>query len=394
MKKILFLTSNFPRPLDSGGKLRDYHIMRYLARTHELSVAGFHEVKFKNESERCLPFVPRERCHILDNLKDPKEYLDFPSFIRYRYLPKWCLSYFSFELQNLLDNILSRDRFDYIHISHSYMAHYALEYAGVTRVLDHHNVKTAFYKEAAARTRNPLKKMDYLTEHYKWYKYEREVLDQFDVHTSCAESEREAIRSFVSAPVELLPSGVDTDYFHPKQEESTGSNLIFTGTLEYFPNHEAVLYFCKEIFPAVLKDVPRASFHVVGRKPAPSLERLFKSNPRCWLTSDVADMRPFFYQSTIFVVPLLNGAGTRLKIMEAMAAGLPVVSTSKGAEGLGLKNGEGILIADDPNEFSYMVIGLLRDRGKREELRQKAIAISRERFSWKKVLTVLDRIYR
>lgn len=373
--------------MDTGGKIRDYHIVEYLSRKHEVWFAGFREKNLK-ENETSLPFIPRERC-----LTTEPEDLDIRAFLRKHDVPYWCLGYYSEKMEKILDTVIEKNRFDYIHISHSYMAQYVTKYKGVIGLVDHQNVKTILYHSACAGTNNPLRKINYSAEYYKWYKYEREVLRNFEFHLACSPVEQKAIENFVHRPVRLLPSGVDTERFYEKKGMDTGANLLFTGSFDYFPNHEAAVFFCKKILPLIRKAVPNVVFQVVGRQPREALEKLIRKTPNTWFSCNVRDIRPFYYQSAVAVVPLSVGAGTRLKIPEAMATGLPVVSTSKGCEGLGLANGEGIIIADDPAQFAEAVISLLKDSKAREGLSRKAAVISRERFSWNEVLKPLDAIY-
>ena len=389
MKKILILTSNFPKPLNNGGKLRDYYIIEYLSRNFDVSIAGLKENSLKPK-DVFLPFVPASKCHIVEE----KRVIDIPTFWDKRYWPYWCLLYYAEELKNTLDDLIQKDHFDYIYVFCSYMAHFVLKYKNIVRVIDHHNVKTSLYQEALSRTDNIINKINYKAEYYKWYKYEREVLGHFELHTACSAIDQELIRAFVKTPVVLLPSGVDIDRIHPKKEENTGYNILFTGTLNYFPNYEAIRFFCKKVLPIIRRSIPNVVFQVVGREPTKALEALLKNTPNTWSSFNVRDIRPYYYQSSVFVVPIYDGGGTRLKIMEAMATGLPVVSTSKGCEGLGLKQGEGIVITDEPEDLAGAVISLLTDHQKQKEFQQKALEVAKDRFDWDKVLRPLETIFR
>ena len=389
MNKILFITSNFPKNLDNGGKLRDYHILKYLSQRHELWVAGFSERGLKRE-DVYLPFVPKERCFCIGETQE----MPLKKMWHLRNLPMWCLIYYAQEMQEMVDALLNKYSFDYVHVSHSFMAHYVAQLKGIPRVVDHHNVKTIFYQDALVKTHNPLNKINFQAEYYKWFNYERDVLSQFEFHTSCSKKEQSAIKEFTNSSVELLPSGVDVNKFYPRISKSLGLNLLFTGSLDYFPNADAAVYFCQSILPRIRKEIPNVIFQVVGRKPSAALEKTMRSTPNTWFSCDVKDMRPFYYQSTLFVVPLLDGAGTRLKIMEAMATGLPVVTTSKGCEGLDVNDGEGVLVADNPHDFARTTVRLLKDDELREALRHQALKVCRERFSWDKTLNSLENIYK
>jgi len=307
-------------------------------------------------------------------------------FIRLRLLPRWCLSYFSLELKQLIDRLLQTGDFDRVHVSHSYMAWYMIDHIrDIPCVIDHHNVKSLFFENAYQSANSWKKKIAYRAEARRWRHYENEVIPLFNSHTACSEKECEILREMTGKEVHFLPSGVDTSGFLRKSEEFCGTNLLFTGSLDYFPNAQAIRYFCEDILPAVRKEFPDVTLQVVGKNPTLETEKLLEKTENVWYSYNVRDIRPFYYQSSVFVVPLLTGAGTRLKILEAMAVGLPVVSTSKGCEGLNIKNDEGILIADNPGAMATEIIRLLSDSNHREITSNKAFEVCRERFSWEKV---------
>ncbi len=342
---------------------------------------GFRD-KELDAGDAYLDFIPKEQCHLLSEpgVLSPGE------FIRLKFLPRWCLSYFSLELKQLIDRLVRTGGFDRVHISHSYMAWYLLDHVDdIPCVIDHHNVKSLFFENAYRSTANWRRKIAYKSEALRWRHYEKEIIPLFNSHYGCSKMECELLREMTKKTVHLLPSGVDTTGFHRKSEALCGANLLFTGSLDYFPNAQAVKHFCKNILPAVSGAVPEVTLQVVGKNPTLETERILEKSGNTWYSYNVRDIRPFYYQSTVFVVPLLTGAGTRLKIMEAMAVGLPVVSTFKGCEGLDLENGEGIVITDDPEQMAQAIVRLLNDADYRAEMSRKAYAVCRERFSWEKI---------
>ncbi len=386
MRSILFLTSNFPKPLDGGGKIRDFHILEHLSRDHQVTVVGFRDREL-GEREAFLDFVPRERCHLVS---EPPA-LSVREFVRLRSLPRWCLSYFSRELQALIDRLIQTGDFDRVHISHSYMAWYLLDHLdAIPCVIDHHNVKSRFFQNAFESTTRWAEKIAYLAERKRWLRYEDEIIALFDEHICCSLEEQALIREMTGKRVHLLPSGVDTRGFRKRAEPLAGANLLFTGSLDYFPNAQALRHFCSECLPAIRAAVPDVTLQVVGKNPGRPVERLLERTANVWYSYNVRDIRPFYYQSTVFVVPLLTGAGTRLKILEAMATGLPVVSTAKGCEGLGLGEREGIFIVDDPQSMAATIVRLLRDGHHRETAGQAAFEACRARFAWDRLLSEAD----
>lgn len=347
-----------------------------------MTVVGFRDRELP-EREAFLDCVPRQRCHLV---ADPPP-LRLVDFLRLRYLPLWCLSYFSRELQAVLDHLIGSGEFDHVHVSHSYMAYYLLDYVGgIACVIDHHNVKSRFFQNAFEATRSRRQKITYLAERARWLRYEHEVIPLFDAHIACSEEERHLLREMTGKTVHLLPSGVDTAGFRPRAEPLAGANLLFTGSLDYFPNEQGLEHFCRTCLPAIRTAVPDVILQVVGKNPTLRLERLLERTANTWYSYNVRDIRPFYYQSTVFVAPLLTGAGTRLKILEAMAVGLPVVSTRKGCEGLGLSERDGVLVADEPRAMAAAIVRLLQDDPYRETMGRAALETCRGRFSWDSLL--------
>jgi len=317
--------------------------------------------------------------------------MKFKDFFELRFLPRWCMSYLSRELQKLIDSLLQSGNFDRVHISHSYMAWYLLKHKDdIPCVVDHHNVKSLFFHNAAQSTKSWKMKIAYRAEKVRWLHYEREVIPLFDEHICCSEEEQVLVRGMTSGKVHLLPSGVDTESFRKKVEPFIGANLLFTGSLDYFPNTQAVTHFCESCLLVIREAIPQVRLQVVGKNPTLQIERLLERTGNTWYSYNVRDIRPFYYQSSVFVVPLLTGAGTRLKILEAMAVGLPVVSTSKGCEGLGLQNGQGILIEDNPEAMAAGIIHLLNDSDFRNSMSRTAFEICNERFSWNGIFRRAD----
>jgi glycosyltransferase involved in cell wall biosynthesis len=181
------------------------------------------------------------------------------------------------------------------------------------------------------------------------------------------------------------PTGVDVEYFRPTAGEDAASSLVFTGSMDWLPNEDAIFYFVDSILPLIKLQCPDVSLKVVGRSPSRKLQALAEAEKSVRLTGWVNDIRPFVARGAVCIVPLRIGGGTRLKIFEAMAMGKAVVSTSVGAEGLAVRSGENILLADTPNDFAESVISLLRDARRRQQLGTAARTLVQENYSWTKV---------
>jgi glycosyltransferase involved in cell wall biosynthesis len=215
---------------------------------------------------------------------------------------------------------------------------------------------------------------------------ERRYLRLADQVLAVSETDRDAFVPFVeSGKLTVIPTGVDVEYFQPMPVEETANSLVFTGSMDWLPNEDAILYFVDAILPLIKQQCPDVSLEVVGRSPSRKLQALAEREKSMRLTGWVEDIRPFVARGSICIVPLRIGGGTRLKIFEAMAMSKTVVSTSVGAEGLPVRSGENILLADTPTDFAHSVVSLLRDPSERKRLGTSARALVQEKYSWPKV---------
>ena len=201
-----------------------------------------------------------------------------------------------------------------------------------------------------------------------------------------SENDRNTFGSFLdSDKLTVIQTGVDVDYFKPMPATEQPNSLVFTGSMDWLPNEDGIVYFVREILPLIRQQVPDVSLRIVGRKPSADLQSLAARQERVELTGWVEDVRPFLARGAVCIVPLRIGGGTRLKIFEAMAMGKAVVSTSIGAEGLPLRPDENILLADDPGTFAQRVASLLRDATRRREIGLAARKLVAEKYSWARI---------
>lgn len=218
----------------------------------------------------------------------------------------------------------------------------------------------------------------------------------FDASFVASEVDADRLQSCIGGyrPV-VVPNGVDLGYFHNTlQGKPDGNILVFTGHMSYEPNVDAVLYFCRQILPAIVAKVPGTHLLVVGMQPHPSVLALEHECPGIvTVTGEIADVRPYLAQSSVSIVPLRSGSGTRLKILEAMAMRRPVVSTAIGCEGLVAKNDRHLLIRDDPAEFAQAVINLLNDTGKWNQLANAGRELVEEHYGWNVLAGLMARTW-
>jgi sugar transferase (PEP-CTERM/EpsH1 system associated) len=225
----------------------------------------------------------------------------------------------------------------------------------------------------------------YRTEADRLARFEEEVAKAFNYSIVVSEKEARALRQRVSErPIAVIPNGVDLEYFSPSGEDSSSMHspiIIFTGAMDYFPNIDAVRYFCQEIFPLIRKASPAAEFYIVGRKPTHQVRKLSRQ-PGVIVTGGVPDVRPYLAKAKVAVAPLRIARGIQNKVLEAMAMGLPVVGTSEVFEGVQATVADGIRIADDPKEFARTVLSLLEDPDLRHHCSLQSRSYVQRHHSW------------
>jgi sugar transferase (PEP-CTERM/EpsH1 system associated) len=253
-------------------------------------------------------------------------------------------------------------------------------------VLFTHNVEAEIWRRHAETESRRLRKWLYRQQWARMLRFEGRTVARFDRVLAVSDVDRDTLQRLypesLSSPVSVIPTGVDTTYFKPEPRQPSGARrIVFTGSMDWLPNADGVLFFCDEILPLIRQVEPDVTFTIVGRSPTPAVRRLAEDRS-IEVTGRVEDVRPYLAKSAVYVVPLRIGGGTRLKIFEAMSAGRAVVSTTIGAEGLPAQHGQHLLLADTPEAFAQSVIRLLRDDSARTALERQARVLVTERHDW------------
>jgi glycosyltransferase involved in cell wall biosynthesis len=258
-------------------------------------------------------------------------------------------------------------------------------HSGVPVVLFEHNVEYLIWQRLSILEKNPLKRILFAME---WRKLRAREADACrNAALTIAVSDEDRFRLAALAPqarTGSIPTGVDTVYFRPGGRPEVPGRLVFSGSMDWHPNEDAVIYFGEEILPLIRQRAPHASFTIVGRNPTQRL-REAASRLGMTVTGTVDDVRPFLDEASVYVVPLRAGSGTRMKIFEALGMAKPVVSTTVGAEGLALANGREFIAADEPQRFADAVVELFENESQRRALGEAGRALVAQRYSWAQV---------
>jgi glycosyltransferase involved in cell wall biosynthesis len=380
--RILFCSRWFPYPPDNGSKIRIFNLIKQLSVRHEVDLVSFTDEPLSDERLAAMQTYCRHVEVLPYHAFQPGRAKAILGFFSRR--PRSVVDTYSVEMQSLIDHTLRRRSFDAVVASQSDMALYTRTCRGLPKIFEEVEL-TSFY-EGFSKEGHPLKKARL---HLMWWKLSRYMaylLQGYDGCTVVSERECERVLELSPGfwPVGVVPNGVDTrhnsgDFGSPKMD-----TLIYSGALTFYANFEAVDFFLREVFPLILAERPQVKLLITGRLDGVPVERL-PVNENVIFTGYLDDIRPAIAQSWVNIVPLLKGGGTRLKILEAIALGTPVVATSKGAEGLELKAGRDILIADKPSDFASVVLNLLQNGKLRESLSHSGRRTVETKYDWQRI---------
>jgi sugar transferase (PEP-CTERM/EpsH1 system associated) len=385
--KILWVKAGGLVPPDTGGKIRSYNILRELARRHSVTFFSFYAAHDSDLHPDLKDIFDRVVCVPL-RLPAPKSLAEMRDYgIRWLSSEPYSITkYCRPDVRHRLHALLKQETYDVILCDFIFAAGVIPWDWPTPKVLFTHNVEATIWRRHYEVATNPIWKAISWWEWRKMEAAERRYLRLADRVLTVSETDRDAFAAFLDpGKLTMIPTGVDVDYFQPVPVEETPNSLVFTGSMDWLPNEDAILYFVDAILPLIKQQCPEVSLEVVGRSPSRKLQALAETEKSMRLTGWVEDIRPFVARDSICIVPLRIGGGTRLKIFEAMAMGKAVVSTSVGAEGLPVQSGENILLADTPNDFADSVVSLLRDANERRRLGTSARALVQEKYSWPRV---------
>ena len=377
--RILFLSPWFPFPPDNGIRIRLYHLLKTLARRHEVVLVS-HVRQGDDAGSREI----RELCAALDTVSWP----DYAP-ARGRALlglaapePRSLVDTYSPRMETLVRKWGQKQAWDVVVASTTDVGRYALYAPARAKVLEEHNFWTRVMHEQYARQTHWALRARYWLTWWKYRQYESRLYPHFDACTMVSETDAGAVRRMLPAlPVHVVPNGADCEYYAGRAYTPERDTLVFNGSLTFSANLDAVQYLLADIWPQIRAGRPAARLKITGRADAGAAQTL-PLDGTVQLTGYLDDIRPAIGNSWACLVPIRTGGGTRLKILEAMACGTPVVATGKGAEGLDVTPGENILLADRPADFAARTVELLNDAELRARLATNARRLVRAKYDW------------
>jgi polysaccharide biosynthesis protein PslH len=382
--RILWLKTELLHPVDKGGRIRTYQMLRELKREHHVTyltlddgtaapdaaelAAEYCDELVRIPFDRTPNFSPRFWVEVARSVLSPLPY----TISRYR----------SAAFRDAVERLTATDTFDVVVCDFLTPAINVPAALPCPAVLFQHNVEAAIWRRHYEVARGPLRKAFLWLEWRRVRRFEQQACRRFDHVITVSAEDQATIRDEYGAAASDVPTGVDTSYFRPAAgARRRPHHLVFTGSMDWLPNVDGMKFFVDEILPLVRAKVPDVTLSIVGRDPGSDI-RALAADAGITVTGRVPDVRPFIDEASAFIVPLRIGGGTRLKIYEAMAMECPVISTSIGAEGLPLMDSVEILLADSANDYAAAVVRMLTEQEFAERLGRNGAETVRSRFGW------------
>src|SRR5262245_52641577 len=383
--RILWVKVGGLWPLTSGGRLRSFHTVAELSRRHHVTVVTTHEAGDQGDFLPAglgasahvvsLPFVPTKQGKA-----------SFPLALAGSWaspLPVDLWRWRVRALRGVVRRMLTHGQFDICVADFlAAMPNIPGQLGDVPLVLFEHNVEHMIWRRISKTERRTFLRPLLEVEWRKMRHYEALACQRAALVLAVSEADRGRLQSVApTARIETVPTGVDAAYFASNGMPEVPDEILFTGSMDWYPNEDAMAHFIDRMLPLIRREVPGVRMTIVGRKPRPRLRKLAEAAGVA-VTGTVEDIRPFMARAAVYVVPLRIGGGTRLKVFEALAMGKAVVSTAIGVEGLALVDGTEFALADNPDEFARSVVALLRDPAKRRALGARGRQLIEARYSW------------
>lgn len=390
--KILFLSPTVPYPLTDGGRIRVFNLLKQIAKNNDVTLLALETQPTDAESITHIQNLGI-KVHLVPNSSTlPRISLNtlFSAFFKRQ--PITVARYNVPAYREKLRELLSIETFDLVHYEMFHIAQFYSE-TDLPRVLSQQNVDSAIWSRLQGETSNLFYKFAYWTQQIAFQRYERVISPKFDAVTCTSDIDAAVFQQHCpEGVIKVIPNGVDVTHYSPDFTSEELAHLIYIGSMDWYPNEDAVSFFVEEVLPQIQKSVPDAKFSIVGGNPSARVQKL-GDREGVVVTGRVPEIKPYFAEATVFVVPLRIGSGTRLKILEALAMGKAVVSTTVGAEGLALQDGEEIFIADEPKAFAEAVIRLITDASLRQKIGENGRARVEQDYDWRNIGKKLLAVY-
>jgi glycosyltransferase involved in cell wall biosynthesis len=382
-KKILLISPYFPYPAHDGGKVRIFNLIKQLAAVNDVYLLSYIE---SEQARAHIPPLERFCKKIYAVVRDQA------TRIIEQQLPRSMSFFYTPGMISLLERVMEEVRPDLVQIDFLIMTQYVRHIKGVPVIYTEHDMSNIDFEQSFHD--RDLPERERFVEWGRLVTFEKRILSEFSGVIVLTERDQDILSRFLPGRDSVLvPTGVDVDYFRPVPcgEEPAEKNILFVGHYGHYPNYDAVSHFCADVFPSVVREVPDAKLWIVGSG-VPERMKAFAA-PNTVVTGAVEDVREYMRRATVFVAPVRLGGGIKGKILEAMAAGIPIVATLEASAGICCVPGQHVLVARDAADFTRKTVELLNDGERRNALAAQARRLVEQHYDWKMIGATLNAYY-
>jgi glycosyltransferase involved in cell wall biosynthesis len=385
--KMLFFSQRFPYPMDTGGQIRTGKLLEKLKDIFDITLISNME---SPKDDRYLDQM-KDLCSTFHPVpwREIKKYtlkfylgLLVRMFSRY---PVTVIHDYSRDCEAKIVDLLRKEKYDLLICDYLQPSLNFRKVIGYPTVLFQHNIESIIVRRHFEIAQDPVTRLFWWLQWVKMKRYEKLACSRFTSVVAVSEIDKKTLEEeFFARNVFAIPTGVDTEYFAPREDPIEENSLVFTGSMDWLPNEDAMLFFAREILGKIKDQIPTIKLTVVGRNPSRHLLNELKKYPEIMVVGWVEDVRPYIGRHALYIIPLRIGGGTRIKAYEAMAMGKVVVSTRIGTEGLPVRDGEHVVLANEPEDFAQAVVELLRNTEARRRMEKAARQFVSMNFTWEK----------
>lgn len=400
--KILWISHLLPFPPKGGVLIRSYNNLKEVSKYHDIFFVGLYqaahqpdkqsvEIAKKNINMFCknvtaLPF---------ESFQNKLEFflLVFRSFFTFKsYKEAWCKSK---KMATTIKGLLEKESFDLVHFDTiSLLQYYNLIPSTIPIAINHHNIESQMMLRRFFSEKKWLVKVYCYLEGLKLQNLEKKYCNK-GINLVVSGLDRDRLKKKVpSSRIAIVPNGVDINYFRKMNVKESKNSIIFIGGLTWYPNIYAMEYFCSKVWPLLVKEVEDVQLFIVGRNPSEFLKELSREDKRIQLKGFVEDIRPITSRSTCYVCPMRTGGGTRLKVLDALAMGIPLVATKMACEGINVKDNESVLFAETSKDFVEKIVMLFNQKELRDKLSKNSRELIENEFDYEKIGFKLSQCYK
>jgi glycosyltransferase involved in cell wall biosynthesis len=392
--KVLLLTQVLPYPPDSGPKVKTWNVLKYLAQHHEVTLVSFvrgdqaDDVRHLQRYCQAVHTVPMQRGAVRDAWYMARSLLTGQPFLMIRDDRS--------TMRRLVDQLARKEHFDVAHADQLNMTQYAARVSGAFKVFDAHNALWLLYQRLGQTMGPGLRKLLLGRDWRLLKEYEGRVCRQFDAVLAVSQEDKIALEEAAGQELDIhvTPIAIDTDEVTVIERQPDPSHILHIGTMYWPPNIDGVLWFAHEVYPLIRRQRPAVSFDIVGARPPREIVALSADHTGINVTGYVKDPIPYLERAGLMVVPLRAGGGMRVKILNALAQGLPVVSTALGVEGIAAVQGRDLLIANTAETFAEAVIQVLNDPAFAARLGAAGRRLIEQTYDYRVACRPLEEVYR